>query len=131
VKAFIKSYQPAGAMPVATATKAELVTPTAKPASKARRLTSRPAVASPVAKADLAVKTPAKAPSTTWRGAAAPAAKAALATKAKAKAPAKATAVVKEATAKVAAKAKKPAAKAAVVKKSAAKPVRAKAARKA
>ena len=144
VKAFIKSYQPAGAMAVATATKAEapasavslVAKPLAKtataPAAKARRFASKAAVASPVAKAALAVKATAKAtPVTTWRGAAAPAAKAALATKAKAKAPAKAAAVVKQAIATVAAAAKKPAAKAAVVKKAAAKPVRAKAARKA
>ncbi len=132
VKAFIKSYQPAGAMSVATATKAEVVTPTAKPTTKARRLPSKAAVASPVAKAALAVKATAKAtPATTWRGAAAPSAKAALATKAKARTPAKAAAVVKQAITTVAAAAKKPAAKTAAVKKAAAKPVRAKAARKA
>jgi poly(3-hydroxybutyrate) depolymerase len=144
VKAFIKSYQPAGAMSVATATKTEApasaATQLAKPAAKAaaklaakaRRFASKAAVASPVAKAALAVKATAKAtPATTWRGAAAPAAKAALATKAKAKPPAKAAVVVKEAVAKVAAAAKKPAAKAAAVKKVAAKPIRAKAARKA
>ena len=144
VKAFIKSYQPAGAMAVATATKAEapasavtlVAKPLAKtattPAAKARRFASKAAVASPVVKAALAVKATAKAtPATTWRGAAAPAAQAALITKAKAKTPSKAAAVVKEAIATVAAVAKKPVAKAAVVKKAAAKPVRAKAARKA
>ncbi len=144
VKAFIKSYQPAGAISVATATKAEapafaatrvakpLAKTAAKPAAKARRFASKAAVASPVVKAALVVKTTAKAtPSTTWRGAAAPAAQATLITKAKAKAPAKATAVVKQAIATVAAVAKKPAAKTAAVKKAAAKPVRAKAARKA
>jgi poly(3-hydroxybutyrate) depolymerase len=116
VKAFIKSYQPAGAMPVPAAPKAAVVIPAAMPVSKARRLIAKPALAAPLAKA---AKTAAKTtPATTWRGAATPAAKAALATKAKT--PAKASAVVKE-----------PTAKAAVVGKAAAKPIRAKAARKA
>ena len=58
VKAFIKSYQPAGAMPVATMAKADVVTPTTKPATKARRPVSKPVLATPVAKAS---KTTAKA----------------------------------------------------------------------
>ena len=116
VKAFIKSYQPAGAMPVATMAKADVVTPTAKPATKARRPVSKPVLATPVAKTSKT--TPKATPATTSRGAAAPAAKAALATKVKT--PAKAAAVVKE-----------PTAKAAVVEKAAAKPIRAKAVRKA
>jgi poly(3-hydroxybutyrate) depolymerase len=138
VKAFIKSYQPAGAMSTATATKSEapasavtlvakpLAKTAAKPAAKARRSASKAAVASPVVKAALAVKA---TPATTWRGAAAPTAQASVITKAKA--PAKAAAVVKQAITTVAAAAKKPAAKAAVGKKAASKPVRAKAVRKA
>jgi poly(3-hydroxybutyrate) depolymerase len=108
VKAFIKSYQPAGAMPATTAPKAGVATPKAVP--EARRVVSKQ-VAAPVTKTTKTAKTAAKAvPSTTWRGATAPAAKNTVAAKTKAKATAKT---------------------AALVKKVASKPVRAKAARKA
>ena len=110
VKAFIKSYQPAGAMSATTAPKAAVAVATTKAVPKARRVVTKP-VAAPVTKATNTEKTAAKAvPSTTWRGAAAPAAKTTVATKTKTKATAKA---------------------ATLVKKVASKPVRAKAARKA
>ena len=110
VRAFIKSYQPAGAMPATTAPTVAVAVATTKAVPKARRVVTKP-VAAPVTKATKTAKTAAKAvPSTTWRGAAAPAAKTTVATKTKTKATAKA---------------------ATLVKKVASKPVRAKAARKA
>ena len=110
VKAFIKSYQPAGAMSATTAPKAAVAVAITKAVPKARRVVTKP-VAAPVPKTTKAEKTAAKAvPSTTWRGAAAPAAKTTVAAKTKTKATAKA---------------------ATLVKKVASKPVRAKAARKA
>ena len=106
VKAFIKSYQPAGAMQATPAPSPTAVATPPKPATKARRVVAKQAVAAPLAK--VAKTTGKAAPATTWRGAAA--AKSALATQAKATTPAKPVAVTKKALAK---------------------PVRAKAARKA
>jgi poly(3-hydroxybutyrate) depolymerase len=106
VKAFIKSYQPAGAMPATPTPNRAVVATPPKAATKARRVVAKQAMAAPLAKV---AKTAAKAaPATAGRGAAA--AKSALATQAKAKTPAKPVAVTKKALAK---------------------PVRAKAARKA
>jgi len=106
VKAFIKSYQPAGAMPATPTPNRAVVATPPKAATKARRVVAKQAMAAPLAKV---AKTAAKAaPATAGRGAAA--AKSALATQAKLKTAAKAVTVAKKALAK---------------------PVRAKAARKA
>jgi len=108
VKAFIKSYQPAGAMPATPTPNRAVVATPPKPATKARRVVAEQAAAAPLAKV---VKTADKAaPATAGRRAAAAAAKSALATQAKVKTVAKALTVTKKALAK---------------------PVRAKAARKA
>ena len=106
VKAFIKSYQPAGAMPATPTPNRAVVATPPKAATKARRVVAKQAVAAPLAKV---AKTADKAaPATAGRGAAA--AKSALATQAKVKTAAKAVTLAKKALAK---------------------PVRAKAARKA
>ena len=98
VKAFIKSYQPAGAMPATTTPKTLVAALAAEAVAKTRGMVVKPAVKTVLVKAP---KTTAKeGPATTWRGATAPAAKAALATKVKAKTPAKAAAVVKKSVAK-------------------------------
>jgi poly(3-hydroxybutyrate) depolymerase len=100
VKAFIKSYQPAGAMSATTAPKAAVAVATTKAVPKARRVVTKP-VAAPVTKTTKAAKTATKAvPSTTWRGAASPAAKTTVATKTKAKVIAKAAALVKKVASK-------------------------------
>ncbi len=104
VKAFIKSYQPAGAMQATPGPMASTVTAAAKAVLKARRVVAKPAVTAPPAK--VAKPTAKAAPATR----SAPAAKTTLAAKPKAKTSVKA---------------------AAVLGKSVSKPVRAKAVRKA
>jgi poly(3-hydroxybutyrate) depolymerase len=98
VKAFIKSYQPAGAMQASPAPKPVAAAVASEPVTKASSVVAKQAVAAPLTKV---AKSSGKAvPATTWRGAAVPADKAAVAIQAKAKKPAKAIAVAKNALAK-------------------------------